>query len=140
MVIWGGTTANTILGRRGQDNLIHGGQGDDRIVALGITDRIHGDDGFDTAVFRGNRSQYIVTRLAADGSMVEVRTRGGGDQARVATLFNVEAIQFRDGVERTALPVRMLWWKFLGYEFTPAQSGGPTSRVRSGLARRPVRT
>lgn len=140
MVIWGGTTANTILGRRGQDNLIHGGQGDDRIVALGISDRIHGDDGFDTAVFRGNRSQYIVTRLAADGSLVEVRTRGGGDQARVATLFNVEAMQFRDGVERTALPVKALWWKFLGYEFTPAQSGGPTSRVMSGLVRRPVRT
>jgi Ca2+-binding RTX toxin-like protein len=140
MVIWGGTTANTILGRRGQDNLIHGGQGDDRIVALGITDRIHGDDGFDTAVFRGNRSQYIVTRLAADGSLVEVRTRRGGDQARVATLSNVEALQFRDGVERTALPFKTLWWKFLGYEFTPAQAGGPTSRVMSGLVRRPGRT
>ena len=140
MVIWGGTTANTILGRRGEDNLIHGAQGNDRIVALGSNDRIHGDDGFDTAVFRGNRSQYIVTRLAADGSLVEVRTRRGGDAARVATLFNVEALQFLDRVERTARPVKTLWWKFLGYEFTPAQAGGPTIRVVNGLMRRPVRT
>ena len=97
---WGGTTANVIVGRRGEAN---------------------------------------VTRLAADGSLVEVRTRRGGDEARVATLFNVEALQFRDRVERTARPVRTLWWKFLGYEFTPAQAGGPTSRGANGLVRRPVR-
>jgi hypothetical protein len=124
MIIWGGPTSNTILGRRGQDNLIHGAQGDDRIVALGISDRIEGDDGFDTAIFRGNRSQYIVTRLAADGSLVEVRTRRGGDQARVATLSNVEALQFRDRVERTARLDKTLWWKFLGYALPSAPGDG----------------
>jgi len=124
MIIWGGTTSNTILGRRGQDNLIHGAQGDDRIVALGISDRIEGDDGFDTAIFRGNRSQYIVTRLAADGSLVEVRTRRGGDQARVATLSNVEALQFKDRVERTARLDKTLWWKFLGYALPSAPAEG----------------
>jgi hypothetical protein len=124
MIIWGGPTSNTILGRRGQDNLIHGAQGDDRIVALGISDRIEGDDGFDTAIFRGNRSQYIVTRLAADGSLVEVRTRRGGDQARVATLSNVEALQFRDRVERTARLDKTLWWKFLGYALPSALADG----------------
>ena len=124
MIIWGGTTSNTILGRRGQDNLIHGAQGDDRIVALGISDQIEGDDGFDTAIFRGNRSRYIVTRLAADGSLVEVRTRRGGDQARVATLSNVEALQFKDRVERTARLDRTLWWKFLGYALPSAPAEG----------------
>lgn len=138
MVIWGGTTANTILGRRGQDNLIHGAQGNDRIVALGIDDRTHGDDGFDTVVFRGDRSQYIVTRLAADGSLVEVRTRRGGDQARVAALSNVDVLAFQDRVERTARPARTLWWKFLAYEFSPAEAGKPTPQVVSGLVRRPV--
>ncbi len=124
MVIWGGTTSNTILGRRGQDNLIHGAQGNDRIVALGISDRIEGDDGFDTAIFRGNRSQYIVTRLAADGSLVEVRTRRGGDQARVAMLSNVEAMQFKDRVERTARLDRTLLWKFLVYALPSAPADG----------------
>lgn len=104
MIIWGGTTANTIRARRSQDNLIHGGQGNDRIFALGINDQIHGDDGFDTVVFRGKRSQYIVTPLAADGSLVEVRTRRGGAAARVKTLSNVERLQFQDRVERTARP------------------------------------
>ncbi|MFM7135500.1 MAG: hypothetical protein ACKO1M_00310 [Planctomycetota bacterium] len=140
MIIWGGTTSNTILGRRGQDNLIHGAQGNDRIVALGSNDRIHGDDGFDTVVFRGERSQYIVTRLEADGSLIEVRTRRGGDQARVATLSNIEALQFLDRVERTARPVRALWWKFLGYHLPAAPVDGPTSRVVTGLVRRPVPT
>lgn len=102
MIIWGGTTSDTIVGRRLQDNLIHGGQGRDRIFAVGINDRIHGDGGIDTVVFRGKRSQYIVTPLAADGSLVEVRTRRGGAAARVATLSNVEVLRFQDRVVRTA--------------------------------------
>ncbi|MFM8984726.1 MAG: hypothetical protein ACKONH_01455 [Planctomycetia bacterium] len=102
MIIWGGTTSNTIVARRCQGNLIHGAQGNDRIFALGINDQIHGDNGFDTVVFRGHRSRYVVTRLAADGSLVEVRTRRGGAAARVATLFNVERLQFQDRAERTA--------------------------------------
>jgi hypothetical protein len=102
MIIWGGTTPNSIVARRRQDNLIHGAQGNDRIFALGINDQIHGDQGFDTVVFRGNRSHYVVTRLAADGSLVEVRTRRGGAAARVATLFNVERLQFQNRAERTA--------------------------------------
>ena len=102
MIIWGGTTSDTIVGRRRQDNLIHGGQGRDRIFAVGSNDRIHGDGGIDTVVFRGKRSQYIVTPLAADGSLVEVRTRRGGAAARVATLTNVEVLRFQDRVVRTA--------------------------------------
>jgi hypothetical protein len=106
MVIWGGTTANAVFGRRGQDNLLHGAQGNDRLVASGINDQIHGDSGVDTAVFRGRRSQYIVTRQAADGSVVTVRTRRGGTAARVTTLYDVELLRFQDRVERTARPGR----------------------------------
>lgn len=102
MIIWGGTTPNVIVGRRLQDNVIHGAQGNDRIFALGINDQIHGDHGVDTVVFRGRRSQYVVTSLAADGSLVMVRTRSGGAAARATTLYNVELLQFRDRVERTA--------------------------------------
>ena len=113
MIIWGGTTSNTIVGRRRQDNLIHGGQGNDRIVVLGINDQIRGDDGTDTVVFRGRRSQYVVTPLASDGSLVEVRTRFGGASAPVRTLSNVEVLRFQDGVVRTAHLGRSLQWKWL---------------------------
>jgi hypothetical protein len=98
MIIWGGTTSNAILGRRLQDSLIHGAQGNDRLFAVGLNDQIHGDRGVDTVVFRGKRSQYIVTPLAADGSLVRVRTRNGGAAARVTTLYNVEVLQFQDRV------------------------------------------
>jgi len=102
MVIWGGPTANTLRGRQGQNNRMHGAQGDDRLIVLGINDRINGDAGFDTAVFRGNRSRYVVTPLAADGSLVEVRTRFSTE--RVTTLSDVELLRFRNAVERTATP------------------------------------
>lgn len=58
-----------VVAKRGQD---------DRILAVGINDRIHGDRGFDTCVFRGRRSQYVVIPLSADGSVVEVRMRASG--------------------------------------------------------------
>jgi len=127
MVIWGGVTTDTLLGRQGQNNVIHGAQGDDWIVSLGNSDEIHGDGGFDTVVFRGSRSQYLVTPLASDGSLVEVRTRSGGPNARVATLANVEALKFHDRVERTAHLGRALWWKFLGYALVSTPSVGPSS-------------
>lgn len=138
MIIWGGPTADRILGRRGQDNVIHGGQRNDRIVALGINDRIHGDGGFDTVVFRGKRSQYIVTRLAADGSLVEVRTRRGGAGAQVATLTNVEALRFLDRVERTARPGQRP--ASTVSVAAPAPVVVRTTRFVIGPARRPVST
>jgi hypothetical protein len=104
MIIWGGTTSNTIVGRPLQDNLIHGAQGNDRIFAVGINDQIHGDRGVDTVVFRGKRSQYTVTPLAADGSVVRVRTRRGGGPTQVTTLYNVEVLQFQDRVVCAAHP------------------------------------
>jgi len=134
MVIWGGPTANTLRGRRGQNNLMHGAEGDDRIVVLGINDRINGDAGFDTAVFRGTRSRYVVTPLAADGSLVEVRTRFGAE--RVTTLSNVERLRFQNAVERTA---------GLGQRFTRSasrhaspQGQGSESPVVSGIPRSPA--
>jgi len=102
MIIWGGTTANTVFAASFEDNLIHGAQGNDQIFALGRNDQIHGDDGTDTVVFRGRRSRYVVTLQAADGSRVEVRSRVGGASAAVKTLFNVEILRFDDGVLFTA--------------------------------------
>lgn len=134
MVIWGGPTANMLRGRRGQNNLIHGAQGDDRLIVLGINDRINGDAGFDTAVFRGNRSRYVVTPLAADGSLVEVRTRFGTE--RVTTLSNVERLRFQNAVERTAgLGQRLS--RNASRHASP-QGQGSDSLVVSGIPRSPA--
>lgn len=130
MFIWGGTTPDTLLGRRGQDNLIHGAQGNDRIIAVGSNDRLQGDQGIDTVVFQGRRSHYLVTPLTADGSRVEVRTRFGGDRARVATLFDVERIQFQDRLERTADLGRILWLKWLVFSPSSSQPVAFTPRAR----------
>ena len=140
MIIWGGTTSNTLLGRCGQDNVIHGAQGNDRILAVGATDQIHGDHGIDTVVFRGKRSQYVVTRLAADGSLVEVRTRRGGANARVATLFDVEALSFQDRVVRTAPAGQRPSLNWSAYGPPPTQAVRPASRSATGHVTHPVST
>ena len=140
MIIWGGPTADRLLARRGQDNVIHGGQRNDRIVALGINDRIYGDGGVDTVAFRGKRSQYIVTRLAADGSLVEVRTRRGGAGAQVATAYNVEALRFLDRVERTARPGQRPASNVSVPTPFPAPAVVRTTRFVNGPVRRPVVT
>jgi len=134
MVIWGGPTANTLRGRQGQNNLIHGAQGNDRLVVLGINDRINGDAGFDTAVFRGNRSRYVVTPLAADGSLVEVRTRFGTE--RVTTLYDVELLRFRNTVERTANLGQRLSRN--ASRLVSSRGQGSDSPVVSGIARPPA--
>ena len=134
MVIWGGPTANMLRGRRGQNNLIHGAQGDDRLIVLGINDRINGDAGFDTAVFRGNRSRYVVTPLAADGSLVEVRTRFGTE--RVTTLSNVERLRFQNAVERTAGLGQRLSRN--ASRHVSSQGQGSESPVVSGIPRSPA--
>ena len=129
MIIWGGTTANTILSRRDQSNLIHGAQGNDRIFTRGTDDQIHGDGGYDTVVFRGKRSQYVVTRLAADGALVEVRTRAGGSSTRVVTLVNVEAMRFQDGVVPTASHGGKPGWNW--FTFAPRATHAGLRRGRA---------
>lgn len=139
MIIWGGPASDTLLGRTGQENVIHGAQGNDRIYAVGSQDQLHGDGGFDTVVFRGNRSQYVVTKLAADGSLVNVRTRRGGANTRVATLSNVECLKFRDSTEYTGGVNRFLWLKWVGTATPPTHPhpAQPSSRLVYGLVRRP---
>ncbi len=106
MIIWGGPRGGIIRGTPRAGNLIHGGQGNDTIYAVGTIDTIYGDGGRDKAVFRGNRSQYTVTRLTSDGSEVVVKRRGAVRDTHVATLYDVELLQFRDGIVSTAFPAR----------------------------------
>lgn len=91
MPIWGGATSDTILGRPGDDNLIHGAEGDDIIFALGNDDTIFGDSGIDTVVLQGLFSDYEVLFWADEGA--ELSLFGFGF---TKYLYDVEYLQFDD--------------------------------------------
>jgi hypothetical protein len=91
MPIWGGATSDTILGRPGDDNLIHGAEGDDTIHALGNNDTIFGDAGIDTIVFTGNFTDYTLLAYADNGANLTLS--GGGFEK---TLHDAEFLQFDD--------------------------------------------
>lgn len=91
MPIWGGATSDLIYGRADDDNLIHGAQGDDTIIVLGLNDIIFGDDGVDTAVLLGNFAAYTVELYALNGA--ELILSGFGN---TKTFYDVEFLQFDD--------------------------------------------
>jgi PEP-CTERM putative exosortase interaction domain len=97
MPIWGGATSDIILGRPGDDNLIHGAEGDDTIHLLGWNDIVYGDTGIDTVVFTGDFSDYTLLDYADDGAWLVLS--GGG---YVKTLYDVEFLQFDDGTFATS--------------------------------------
>lgn len=97
MPIWGGATSDVILGRVGDDNLIHGAEGDDIIHLRGWNDTVYGDAGLDTVVFEGNFSDYVLLSYADDGASLSLS--GGG---YVKTLHDVEFLQFDDGTFATS--------------------------------------
>ncbi len=97
MPIWGGATSDRILGRAGDNNLIHGAEGDDVIILLGNHDTIYGDAGIDTVVFQGNFSDYHLLEYADGGAYLLLS--GFGFEKR---LFDVEFLQFDDLTMSTA--------------------------------------
>ena len=99
MPIWGGAAPDNILGRAGDDNLIHGAEGDDFIFALGQNDQIYGDAGIDTVVLAGDLSDYSFLSEAG-GSQLTIW--GFGSEK---FLYDVEYLQFDDGtVSTSAVP------------------------------------
>lgn len=97
MPIWGGPTSDKIFGRAGDDNLIHGAEGDDTIVVLGQNDTIYGDEGTDTAVFDAPWSAYSVLACAENGTEVLLYGRGFEKE-----LHDVEFLKFKDRTIATA--------------------------------------
>ncbi len=97
MPIWGGATSDNIMGRAGDDNLIHGAQGDDVIFALGQNDHIYGDAGSDTVVLEGLYGDYLILDYADNGAQLTLS--GFGYQK---FLYDVEFLQFDDLTIATA--------------------------------------
>lgn len=97
MPLWAGATNDTILGRAGDDNLIHGAQGNDTIFAQGNNDSIYGDDGVDTVVLQGIFSDYSVVSWTEGG--VELGLSGFGS---TKYFYDVEYLQFDNGTIATS--------------------------------------
>ncbi len=92
-----GSAPGVLSGTGGADNLV-GGVLDDTITGHGGSDHIDGRTGIDTAVFSGASTEYRVT---SDG--VHFFVQSLAHPAEVATLINVEHVQFSDtGTELVA--------------------------------------
>jgi Ca2+-binding RTX toxin-like protein len=88
----GGELADVLSGGGGSDTIAGGGDDDTLIGGAGL-DTIDGGDGNDTAVFSGNRADYVISII---GDVVDIiDTRRGGDGAD--RLIGVENFQFADG-------------------------------------------
>lgn len=82
-----GGVGNDILVGSGQDDRFHGGSGNDTIT---------GNAGNDTAIYSGNRVNYVVTYNAATQSFTIADQRAGSPDG-VDTVSGVEQFQFADG-------------------------------------------
>lgn len=98
-----GTAHDDVIYGGNHDNDLQGGGGDDILLGGGRNDAIDGGDGIDTAIYRGNRSDYTVT-ANADGSVMIadlrpdiVDTVNNIRNDGVDTVRNVEFFQFADG-------------------------------------------
>ncbi|WP_207540769.1 hypothetical protein [Sabulicella rubraurantiaca] len=83
-------TSVAMVGRDGED-LVNGGNGNDRLAGAAGNDLIVGGGGFDTALFRGPRSEYRF-QTQSDGSVAiqdQVAGRDGTD-----LLYGIENLQF----------------------------------------------
>ena len=90
-----GSGGMELYGYAGND-LLYGGAGDDTLVGGPGSDRLLGGAGEDTAIYSGNRADYIVTYSANGEGLVisDLRVLGGEGRDYVR---DVENIEFADG-------------------------------------------
>jgi Ca2+-binding RTX toxin-like protein len=89
----GGAGNDSLDGRAGADTLV-GGLGDDILTGGADNDAINGGADSDTAVYSGNRADYLIT-LNLDGSYSVTDTRPGSPDGS-DTVLDVEFFQFAD--------------------------------------------
>ncbi|WP_395702523.1 DUF4214 domain-containing protein [Aquabacterium sp.] len=69
-----------------------GSDGNDRFAGLGGNDTLRGGGGIDTAIYRGSRGDFVLTRQADGWQLQDTRGREGRD-----ALNGIERLQFADG-------------------------------------------
>ena len=87
----GGAGDDWIRGGSGNDVLL-GGTGADAITGSNGNDSINGGDGIDTAIFSGERSQYVISPPTSSISIRDTVGKDGAD-----TLISIEILEFADG-------------------------------------------
>jgi Ca2+-binding RTX toxin-like protein len=89
-----GTTGNNAINALAGNDTVYGGNGNDTVNGGAGNDTLFGGDGLDTAVFDGNRADYVVTRLA-DGrfEVKDLRAVGG---TGTDVLSGIESVKFAD--------------------------------------------
>ena len=91
----GGSGADLVDGGDGNDAL-KGGIGNDRLVGGAGDDNLNGGDDIDTAVFSGNRADYLIG-INADGTYQVTDRRTGGVSDGSDRLGSIEFVEFADG-------------------------------------------
>lgn len=91
----GSALADQLFGRAGND-ILNGGDGDDYLSGNAGDDSLDGGIGNDTAIFSGNRNNFLVERLV-NGTLrvTDLRTTGTTDGIDILT--NIETLRFIDG-------------------------------------------
>ncbi|MBO9420106.1 hypothetical protein J7481_11415 [Labrenzia sp. R4_2] len=93
-----GTATTDFLQSMAGDDFIQGLGGNDRMEGGSGQDSLDGGAGEDTAIFSGNRSDYVIF-ASANGETTVFDTSAGRDGKD--TLLNTENIQFADGLVTT---------------------------------------
>jgi hypothetical protein len=119
MPIWGGPASDTIRGRAGDDNLVHGAEGDDMIHALGLNDTLYGDAGIDTVRLVGAFGEYAIVSYENAGAAL-VLSR----ESLTKTIYDAEFLQFDDGTISTAAVPEPGALSLLATGLTGLASGG----------------
>ncbi|MET1111292.1 MAG: putative Ig domain-containing protein, partial [Allosphingosinicella sp.] len=91
----GGKLADKLAGGDGDDHL-QGMQGDDLLYGMAGNDKLNGGDGFDTAVFAGDRSTYVLTTLNGELRITDTDAVANGNEG-TDTLVGIERLSFRGG-------------------------------------------
>jgi hypothetical protein len=94
MPIWGGEDNDTLAGDAGgvRDDVMHGASGNDVLVPGLGNDEIWGDDGIDTVVLSGRKSQWEILDRSDDWSYVELAGPAG-----FKVIHDCEFLRFDDG-------------------------------------------
>jgi Ca2+-binding RTX toxin-like protein len=102
-VVTGGDYADVLVGGSGND-ILRGGGGDDRLVGTdgddtlqggAGNDGLEGGNGTDTAIYSGNRADYKIVQLSADGVQIIDQRANSPDGTDVVN--SVEKFTFSDG-------------------------------------------
>lgn len=94
------------------NDVLYGGDGNDTLVGGSGQNLLDGGNGFDTAVFSGKKSQYVITR-EADNTVV-VRNISASGLNEVSTLVGIEQLKFADVDFTLGQPIvsgRVYHWK-----------------------------